>query len=269
MKTLQEIFNTPKPVIAMIHLPALPGAPAYSGNWEQVVYQSLSDAEAYREAGVDAVMIENMHDVPYLKGKVGPEVSASMAVLGHSIKQATALPVGVQVLAGANQAAVAVAKAAGLDFIRTEGFVFAHVADEGLIESDAGTLLRYRKAIDADHIPIFTDIKKKHSAHAITQDVDIAETAQAATFFLSDGLIVTGLHTGQPANLDDLARVREATPLPVFVGSGITLENAAAYLQYADGLIIGSYFKKEGYWGNPVDGQRVRRFMKMMREWLQ
>ena len=86
-----------------------------------------------------------MHDRPYLKGSVGPEIVAAMAVIGAEVRRAVPLPLGVQVLAGANLSAVAVAHACGASFVRVEGFVFAHVADEGVIESSAGALLRYRR----------------------------------------------------------------------------------------------------------------------------
>lgn len=103
-----------------------------------------------------------MHDVPYVKSKVGPEIVASMTAICQRVKDETKLPCGIQILSGANQEAIAVANAAGLDFVRVEGFVFAHIADEGLMESCAGQLLRYRKMIGADNILVFTDVKKKH-----------------------------------------------------------------------------------------------------------
>ena len=145
-------------------------------------------------------MIENTHDRPYLKGSVGPEIVAALAVIGHEVRRAATLPLGVQVLAGANQCALAVALACGASFVRVEGFVFAHVADEGIIESSAGSLLRYRRAIGADRIRVFADVKKKHSAHALTADVSLVETAKAAEFFLVDGVIVSGIATGHPAD---------------------------------------------------------------------
>ena len=111
----------------------------------------------------DAIMVENMHDIPYLNRQVGPEIVASMSVVCNEVKkEANNLPCGIQILAGANKEALAVAKAAGLQFIRAEGFVFSHIADEGTMNSDAGELLRYRKHIEADDIIVFTDIKKKH-----------------------------------------------------------------------------------------------------------
>ena len=104
-----------------------------------------------------------MHDIPYLNRHVGPEIVAAMSVVCNEVKREVQnLPCGVQILAGANTEALAVAKAAGLDFIRAEGFVFSHVADEGLMNSDAGEILRYRKQIGADDVLVFTDIKKKH-----------------------------------------------------------------------------------------------------------
>ena len=172
-------------------------------------------------------MIENTHDRPYLKGSVGPEIVAALAVIGHEVRRAAALPLGVQVLAGANHAALAVALACGASFVRVEGFVFAHVADEGIIESSAGSLLRYRRAIGADRIRVFADVKKKHSAHALTADVSLVETAKAAEFFLVDGVIVSGIATGQPADAAEVQSVARAVGVPTLVGSGVTLSNVA------------------------------------------
>jgi predicted TIM-barrel enzyme len=122
-------------------------------------------------------------------------------------------------------------------------------------------VLRYRRQIGAEHLLVLTDIKKKHSAHAITADVDIVETAHAAEFFLSDGVIVTGAATGQEASLEEVDRVKAAVQIPVLVGSGVTEENVDRYLAVADALIIGSYFKQGGHWMQGVEVERVKRFM--------
>ncbi|MCB0641120.1 MAG: BtpA/SgcQ family protein [Phaeodactylibacter sp.] len=251
-------------VMAMIHVAALPGTPTYGGNFQAILDQALKEARIYREAGVDGLLIENMHDTPYLNRVVGPEIVAGMAIVGHEVRKQAALPTGIQILAGANQAALAVALAAQLDFIRAEGFVFGHVADEGWMDSDAGTLLRYRHQIGGQHIPIWTDIKKKHSSHALTADVDLVETAKAAAFFRSDGLIVTGTSTGAPADPVAVQTVREATRLPVIIGSGITADNCRQYRAHCDGFIVGSYFKEDGHWTAPVDAKRVRGLLRSL-----
>ena len=255
----KNIFS--KSVIAMIHVEALPGTPKYKGNMKNIISAAVDEAMIYKNSGVDAIMIENMHDVPYLNNNAGPEITAAMAIVAYEVKAKSNLPVGIQILAAANKEAVAVAHSAGLDFIRAEGFVFAHVADEGIIESNAGELMRYRKHIGADGISIYTDIKKKHSSHSITSDISIVETAKAAEFFLSDGLIITGKSTGVEADIDELSQVRENTNLPILIGSGITYDNIDSYFNLADAFIVGSHFKIDGNWANKIDETRVKKFM--------
>jgi len=262
MQKFQSIFKIAKPIIGMIHLKALPGSPKFDNNINAIINSALNELNIYKKAGIDAIVIENMHDVPYLKNNVGHEISSLMSIIAYQIKKESNLPCGIQILSSANKAALAIAKNTNLDFIRAEGFVFGHVADEGYIDANAGELLRYRKQLNADNIAIFTDIKKKHSSHTITSDIDIVETAKAAEFFLSDGLIITGKSTGYNADINELTQVKNACNLPVIVGSGITIENVSEYLKVSDALIVGSYFKKNGYWENPLDYERVATFMQ-------
>ena len=258
----RTILGANKPVVGVIHVAALPGTPKYEGNVKAIIDLAVKEAKIYKESGINAIVVENMHDVPYLKKNAGHEISTLMSVIGYEVKNMSGLPCGIQILAGANKQALAAAHSAGLDFIRVEGFVFAHIADEGIIESDAGELLRYRKQIGAEDILIFTDIKKQHSSHTITNDVSISETAKAAEFFLSDGIVVTGTATGEEANVDEIRSVRESTRLPVLIGSGITPGNIENYYELADGFIVGSYLKKAGIWKNQVDPQRVKKLIQ-------
>ncbi len=258
-------FRSRKPIIGMIHVGALPGTPASRQSMRELEAKAVAEARLYNDAGLDGVMLENMHDTPYLRGAVGPEIVAALAVIARSVKSASSLPCGLQILAAANREAIAVAHAAGLDFIRAEGFAFAHVADEGVIESCAADLLRYRRTIGAERVAIWADVKKKHSSHAITADVGIGETAHAVEFMRGDAVIVTGLVTGDAPKPEDVRQVKAATRLPVMLGSGITAGNVAAFLAEADGAIVGSEFKRGGRWDGPVDPQRVRRFMAAAR----
>ena len=258
---MTNLFSVDRPVIAMIHVGALPGTPAAQHTLAELEAQVADQAARYREHGAHAIALENMHDVPYLRGQVGPEIVAAMTRLCLAARRAAPdLPLGVQVLAAANREALAVALAADLQFVRVEGFVFAHVADEGFIQSSAADLLRYRRTIGAEHIQVWADIKKKHSAHAITADVSLAETAHAAEFMRADALIVTGAATGLQPSPADLAETKAAVHLPVYLGSGITATNLLEYAQ-ADGYIVGSYFKAGGHWAADPDPERVRRFM--------
>jgi membrane complex biogenesis BtpA family protein len=255
-------FPNLKPVIGVIHTGALPAAPASTQSVPELVAQARAEARLYRSGGVDGLIIENMHDVPYLRREVGPEIVAAMTVIGEAVKQESNLPVGIQILAGANIAAMAVAHAAGLDFIRAEGYVFAHVADEGWIESSAAELLRYRKMIGAQGVWVWADVKKKHSSHAITADVSLGATAEAVEFMRGDAVVVTGSATGSPPQLADAQEAKAHCRLPVILGSGVNIDNIASFYAAADGFIIGSFFKKDGHWANPVDAARVERLME-------
>ena len=255
----EQVFSAPKPLIAMIHTEALPGTPLHRQPLEAIVEKALAEARVYVDEGMDALLIENMHDVPYLKRQVGPEITAAMTRIAAEVRRAfPGVPLGIQILAGANREALAAALAAGADFIRAEGFVFGHVADEGWIEADAGPLMRYRRHIGAEKIAVFTDIQKKHASHAVTADIDLVQQAEAAGFFLSDGVIVTGTSTGRPPDRQTLQHLRRHTSLPVLIGSGVTAENLYDYFDLADAFIVGSYLKRDGRWQNAVDPVRVR-----------
>ena len=257
---MRNFLKGKKTIIGMIHVDPLPGTPKFYSSMPDIIAKARQEALIYKEAGIDMLAIENMHDIPFHRS-VGPEIVAAMAVVGYEVKNATGLRCGIQILAAANQGALGAAQAAGVDFVRVEGFVFAHVADEGFIDGCAGEIIRYRRNIGADHILVLTDIKKKHSSHAITADVDIVETAHAAEFFLSDGVIVTGVATGTEASLEELQQVKAAVEIPVLVGSGVTQENVDQYLAVADSLIVGSYFKYDGHWAKGVEFERVKNFM--------
>lgn len=258
---IQSLFGVKRALIGVVHLQALPGTPANKFDRATITSMAVEEAIVYKDAGFHGIAIENTHDRPYLKGVVGPEIVAAMSVVGAEVRRATSLPLGVQVLAGANTSALAVALASDASFVRVEGFVFAHVADEGLIEASAGPLLRYRRTIGADHVRVFADVKKKHSAHAITADVDIVETAKAAEFFSVDGVIVSGIATGEPAEPKEVAAVAAAVTVPTLVGSGITAENIATFSN-ADAFIVGSSIKQDGRWMNPIDLERTHALVK-------
>src|ERR1700752_2068021 len=257
---VNSLFGVPRALIGVIHVGALPGTPSNRKTVADITDEAVREARVYEAAGFHGLAIENTHDRPYLKRSVWPEIGAAMAVVGPEVRRGASLPLGIQVLAGANLWAVAIAHACGASFVRVEGFIFAHVADEGLIEASAGALLRYRRSMGADHIRVFADIKKKHSAHAITKDVDIVETAKAAEFFAVDGVIVSGVATGQPTDPAEVAAVSEAVSVPTLIGSGITVENIAVF-PGADAFIVGSSIKKDGLWMNPIDPGRTQRLV--------
>lgn len=260
------LFQQPKPVIGVIHVASLPGTPRGGASVREIVTLAVEEAQIYRDGGVDGIILENMHDTPYERGGVGPEITAAMTAVACAVRREVELPLGIQILAGANIEAMAVAHAAGLDFIRAEAYAFAHVADEGIIESSAAKLLRYRKMIGADRVQVWADIKKKHAAHAITADVSLGETAAAVEFMRADAMIVSGSATGQPPSAEDVREAKSHCGIPVLLGSGIDLDNLALFFDDADGFIVGSSLKRDGKWTNSVEAQRVGALVGRVKE---
>jgi membrane complex biogenesis BtpA family protein len=254
------------PLVGMVHLRALPGSPSHALPPSEIVKVAVAEARLLADAGFDALIVENMHDRPYLASAGGADTVSTFAVAVAAVTAAVRIPVGVQVLSGATSAALAIAHAAGGSFIRAEGFVFASVADEGLLaEACAGPLLRERRRLGASGVRILADIRKKHSSHAITSDLDGAAWARAAEFFGADGVIVTGSETGAAVDMAELASVRAATTLPVLVGSGATPQNAAALLEHAHAIIVGSALKRDGIWSNDIDPARAEAMVRVVR----
>jgi hypothetical protein len=245
-------------LIGMVHVGALPGTPMASRGVDELAEQAAGEARVLAESGFDGIIVENMHDRPYVLAPHGPEVVSAMTRVTLAVRAAAPrLPLGVQVLSSGEKEALAVALAAGAQFVRCENFVYAHVADEGLLDrACAGPLLRYRRAIGAERVKLVCDIKKKHASHAITADVDLEHCAKEAEFFGADGVIVSGAHTGMKTSAGDVALARKGCGLPVLAGSGVTPGDVGELLAHADALIVGTFIKQGGVWSHPVDPAR-------------
>ena len=231
------------------------------GSMRAVIDAAVRDATALVNGGCDAIIVENMGDVPYLKGRVDPETVAAAAVATKAVTSLP-VPVGVQLLAAANRESLGVAVASGATFIRAESFAYAHVADEGWIDASAGELLRARAAIGVD-VKVWADIQKKHAAHMITADLTMADLANGAAFCGADVLIVTGKETGDAVSPQDIEGISKAG-LPVAIGSGVTNQNIMTLAPMVDALIVGSWLKEDGAWRNPVDEARVNQLRDLL-----
>jgi membrane complex biogenesis BtpA family protein len=255
----------PKFLAAMIAIPPLPGAPLYQGDPRAILRQSLSDLEHYMAHGVDAIVLENSHDLPYIKPPLPADAIRILKRVAREVRTRFPGPIGIQVLEAANQTALKIAREAELDFVRVEGYVFAHVGGAGIIEGCAGKLLRWRTAHHCTDIKIFADVKKKHCSHALTGDLDIIDEIKQAEFFLVDGVIITGAATTEPPDLAELRKVRKRAAVPVIIGSGMTQSNISKYFPLADGFIVGSTFREGGKFLGELDPRRLDSFMKAFR----
>jgi hypothetical protein len=261
---LSTLFGRRRVAIGVVHSPALPGSPAYAGaSIDEICERALADAAAYAAGGMHALIIENHGDIPFSRPEdIGHETAAVMTVIADQVRREVALPIGINILANAALPALAVAKAAQAGFIRVNEWANAYVANEGLIQGAAAQAMRYRAWLRANDVAVFADVHVKHGAHAIVADRSIAELTRDVEFFDADAVIVTGQRTGNAANTEELREVREATSLPLLVGSGVTARNVASIMEVADGVIIGSSLKRDGVWWHPVEASRVDAFMQ-------
>ena len=260
---IAALFGRPRAVIGVVHCLPLPGAPEYDGQpMAELVAHAVAEAGRYHAGGVDGLIVENHGDIPFAKpDQLGPETAACMAVITAAVGAACPLPIGVNVLANAAHAALAVAKAAGARFVRVNQWANAYVANEGFMEGPAGSAARYRAWLRAGDVRVFADVHVKHGAHAITADRTLAELARDVEFFGADAAIATGQRTGDSASLDELRAIAGGTGLPVLAGSGVTPGNVGAMFGAARGVIVASWLKRDGVWWNPVDPDRLRIFM--------
>jgi membrane complex biogenesis BtpA family protein len=258
------VFPRRKVIVGMVHLRPLPGAPRYAGSLADVLDAALADAEAMRAGGVDALLVENFNDNPFYPDHVDPETVAAMTVIAKEITRAATVPVGVNVLRNDWKAAFAIAAAVGARFIRLNVLTDPLVTDQGIIEGRAHLALRYRRMLAADDILILADVYSKHGTPIARRPLAVVarDTAERA---LADAVIVSGEETGDAPVSEDISVVREAVPdTPLLIGSGMT-ESNAHLLALADGAVFGTAAKHDNVITNPVDPQRVRRFVAASR----
>jgi membrane complex biogenesis BtpA family protein len=242
----------------MIHLPALPGSPAFAGDTKAIRSIVLRDVEALIQGGVHGLMMENFGDTPFFPGRVPTHVAALMTAVACEIRRRVHLPLGINVLRNDGQSALAVANACGAEYIRVNVLCGARVTDQGLIQGIAHDLLRERATLGATNIRIFADVDVKHSAALASRPIEdeVDDTIERG---MADALVVSGAGTGKPTELAKVKAVKAAAGnVPVFIGSGITAQTIGNYLGIADGFIVGTAFKKDGVPTNAVEVDRVR-----------
>jgi len=256
-----EIFRCDKPLIGVVHLPPLPGSPRGVLSLDEICERALRDAKAYSEGGMDGIILENYGDAPFYPQRVGPETIASMTHIATKLTEEVDLPLGVNVLRNDALAAISIAYAVGGKFVRINVLSGAVVTDQGVIESEAYKVLRFRKALGAEKIKIFADVHVKHGVGLGERPIEL-EARELLNRSLADALIVTGKATSMEADISEIRRIKEKIPQSkVLAGSGVNKSNLKKYLAICDGVIVGTHLKKNGVTENPVDYNRVKEFV--------
>ncbi|MFN8440486.1 MAG: BtpA/SgcQ family protein [Caldilineaceae bacterium] len=265
MNWLTELFGTRKPIVAMCHLRALPGDPDYAPakgiGW--VIEEARKDLRALQGGGVDGVMFSNEYSLPYLL-KVEPITYVTMARIIGELRSEITVPFGVNVLWDA-LATIDLAVATGAAFVR-EIFTGVYASDFGLWNTNCGEVVRHQHAIHGQQVKRFYNIVPEAAVYLAQRDA--ASIARSTVFNTKpDVICVSGLTAGVAAAQETLKLVKEAIPdTPVFANTGLRPDNVATQLAIADGAVVGTTFKRDGYIWNEVDEMRVRAFMERVNE---
>ena len=253
-----------KVIVGMVHLLPLPGSPRYAGSIEAILDAALADASALAEGGVDALIVENLGDLPYPTSPTPLPTLLAMTRIAAAVCDKVKLPIGINVRFNDFRSELAMALACAATFVRVEAFVDNLLTDSGIIPACAADATRYRQAIGAAGVQIWADVQVKESMPL--GERPLVEAARAAQKNLAEAIIVTGQETGAETPLEAVKAVKSVVRCPVLVGSGVNVQNAASMLAVADGAIVGSALKFDGKAENRVDRARVRALMDVLRK---
>ena len=256
---------TPRDLIGVVHLAAMPGDPANRGaGFDDVYDAAMRDVDALVRGGITQFIVENFGSAPFRRGTMSdplePHVHAFMArVVRSAVEQGAT--VGVNCLRNDGVGAIGVAAATGAAFVRVNVLSGAYVTDQGVIEGDAARLLRYRRALDAESVAVIADVLVKHATPlgALTLADAISDVTHRGG---AQAVVITGAATGSPATVEDLQEARRAADVPLLVGSGVTLESLATLRPLVDGAIVGTALKVGGVVAAQVDPARVAAFVE-------
>lgn len=251
-------------LIGVVHLRATPGAPRFGGSVQELLQFAVSDARVLVGGGCDAIIVENFGDAPFFPEHVPAETIATMTrALDAVMAVAEGLPVGVNVLRNDARSGLGICAATGASFLRVNVHTGAAVTDQGLLQGKAAETLRERERL-CPGVALLCDLHVKHATPL--GNADIGEAAADTTRRgLADAVIVTGSATGEAPHRQEISRVREAVGnTPVLIGSGLTETNARGLLELANGAIVGTYLKRDGMIGEPVDETRVLRMRQAL-----
>jgi membrane complex biogenesis BtpA family protein len=228
-----------------------------------VYEKALAECTLYMQEGVDGIIIENFHDKPFYPDNLPPETIAALSAVGREIVNLAKIPVGINALRNDGKAALAIATAIQADFIRVNVHMHTYASDQGLLQGKAYETLRLKSLLRST-VQIYADVDVKHASHIGERDL-IQETEDLCQRGLVDAIIVSGQATGKMTSIEDIQTVAKVSTVPLLVGSGVTPENVGEMQPFVSGFIVGSYFKKDGKVENPLDAQRIKKLVNMIK----
>ncbi len=261
------VLEEEKPVIGVVHLPPLPGAPKYDGKFSRVLERAIRDSKAYVEGGLKYILIENFGDAPFQVRVKEPETIIAMTVVTREVIREVGdqAIIGINLLRNSGPEAMVIAILTGAKFIRVNALCQVIDAPEGILKPVAREIAEtvFKLKSKLGEVKVLADVNVKHGKPLTNRDIIevIRDTIERGG---AHAIIVTGKATSEPPSIE-LVEKAKMSGAKIFIGSGISIENLEKYWKLADGFIIGSYFKIGGETSNPVDVSRVEKFMKLYR----
>jgi predicted TIM-barrel enzyme len=242
----------------------------------------LNEIEIYIRNGISILQFENVGAPYFLRQSVPAEEQLIMNYIVKIARQEYPdLPMGIQVLAFADNIALEIAIRHKLFYIRGESFLFQGCRPEGLTENQGNLAKAYymrnffNLSLGRENIypNIYPDLLKKHTIfNEELNDLNI--WLENITFQKLEGVVLTGKKTGSTVKESELIMTRQilnevnknyqkasgTKKIPLISGSGANPGNIHIYKKYMDYIIIGSYHKRDGYWENGIDEDRLSFF---------
>ncbi len=262
---IQKMFGVEKPIIALLHLDALPGDPGYCGNMDLVLEHAEKDLIALQDGGVDGILFANEFSLPYQPLTDIATVSAMAYIIGK-LKNELSIPFGVNVVKNPI-ATIDLGAATGAKFGRS-CFSGAYMGEYGIYVSNSGEAIRRRKELGIEEMKLLFKVNPEADSYLVQREIKVvAKSIMFGDF--ADGLCVSGSAAGEEPDDVILAKVQEvAKPrnVPVFCNTGCNHQNVREKLLNCDGVCMGSAFKKDGIFNERVDRTRVTEFMKIVKD---
>ena len=226
--------------LAMIQPEPLPGSYLNHGmNIDEVVEIAIGEARMLADNGFDGYIIQNRNDAP-IRQEANVETTAYRRAVPNLIQ-------GILVNWD-GESSLAVADAAGSDFIRVEHtYTSVEVGYAGLMQAQCVDILALKKRLGSK-IPIFADVQEVHYEQVCGKSV-VDNAWDTVMNAFADGLFIGGHSVQESMELIRAVRGRLGSEIPIFLSSGSTGDNI-----------------KEGNMRNPINPERAKAFMDQVRE---
>ena len=242
MSPSKPLFSQAKPLIGVLQLLPLPGAPNWQGALADVVARAEQEAAALVTGGMDGLIIENTFDHPQNPDRFDAAGAVVMGLIAKRIQGFATTPIGINVLRNDPMTALAVATSVGADFIRVPLLTGAAIAESGIIQGQFRQLAEYRNQLQCHNIQIWADVSQSRVTPLLgSVRRTLYELAlEAWEVGGAHGIIITDPHVA----LEDIATISQSLPVPVLAEFSGDLVDAAHWLAVSDGLITADPLKK-------------------------